>query len=150
MKEKAILFNWILVKELAIGTNPSTQNHLDILKAQGINSILCLCSNKEIKPPKEIYSEFNYRHIDLPDHRAKRIITLEELTNSISILSELMKKSPVFVHCLASMERSPLVAMAWLITKQKLTYEQAFSYMIQVHKGTNPMPEQLEVLRSII
>ena len=47
------------------------------------------------------------------------------------------------------MERSPLVCIAWLIRNEKLSLQQALDYMMQVHKGTNPLPGQLKLLEEI-
>jgi protein-tyrosine phosphatase len=52
----------------------------------------------------------------------------------------------VYVHCVAAMERSPLVCLAWLVTRHGQTPERALDYLMQVHPGTNPLPGQLALL----
>ena len=47
-------FNWVLIRELAIGIAPKNQNHLTTLKDNGIKSILSLCDVSEAKPPEDI------------------------------------------------------------------------------------------------
>ena len=61
-----------------------------------------------------------------------------------------MQKGSVFVHCVAAMERSPLICMAWLISKKNLDLSQSLDYMMQVHPGTSPLPEQLKLLNDLI
>jgi protein-tyrosine phosphatase len=47
------------------------------------------------------------------------------------------------------MERSPLVCMAWLVEHKHLSPTDALDYLMQVHPGTNPLPQQLAVLREL-
>ena len=47
------------------------------------------------------------------------------------------------------MERSPLICIAWLIKENGLNVVQAMDYMMQVHNGTNPLPEQLAILNKL-
>ena len=56
----------------------------------------------------------------------------------------------VFLHCVAAMERSPLVCMAWLIKHKNLSITQSLDYMMSINKGTNPLPSQLKVLNDPI
>jgi len=64
-------------------------------------------------------------------------------------LRELRKEGPVFVHCVAAMERSPLVCMAWLMQQEGLNSTEALDYLMQVHPGTNPLPGQLALLNQL-
>jgi protein-tyrosine phosphatase len=52
----------------------------------------------------------------------------------------------VFVHCVAAMERSPLVCLAWLVSRHGQSPQAALDYLMQVHPGTNPLPGQLRLL----
>ena len=47
------------------------------------------------------------------------------------------------------MERSPLVCLAWLMQEQGLIQSQALDYLMQIHPGTSPLPEQLLVLNDL-
>ena len=85
----------------------------------------------------------------MPDHRAGRIPELDELENALSILRELMINKPVFIHCVAAIERSPLICMAWLIQEKGLTPLNALEYMTEVHSRTNPLAGQLSLLSSL-
>jgi len=55
----------------------------------------------------------------------------------------------VFVHCLAAMERSPLLCMAWLVRSRGLSPQRALDYLQQQHPGTNPLPDQWRVLKQL-
>ena len=138
--------NWVLVNELAIGKAPRNKNDLNKLKVNGINSIFCLCSETDSPRLKDIENIFKYETLVLPDHRSEKSISLPEIEHALSILKDLMKFKPVFVHCLASMERSPLICIGWLIKEKGLTFNQSLDYMMQIHKRTNPLTEDLNLL----
>ncbi|WP_320664928.1 dual specificity protein phosphatase [Prochlorococcus sp. MIT 1223] len=141
--------HWVLVDELAIGRAPINMGHLEILKTNKISSILSLCSESEASAPKEMNNMFNCRRALLPDHKAGRMPKLEELGEALDMLSEIKQTGPVFVHCVAAMERSPLVCMAWLVSRHGLTPQESLDYLMQVHPGTNPLPGQLSILNKI-
>ena len=142
--------DWILVNELAIGRAPKNEKDISKLKAEGIISVLSLCREDEAESPSQIKDFFNCKRFILPDHKSGRIPTIEELNQSLDLMAELKKNGPIFVHCVAAMERSPLVCMAWLIKEHNLKPQQALDYMMQIHPGTNPLAEQFELLNNIV
>ena len=144
--KKYFRFNWVLVEELAIGPAPKDLNHLNILKKKGIVSILSLCNEDESNTPESLNEIFRYKRIPLPDHRSGRLPDLEELKKAINVLEKLKLEGPVFVHCVAAMERSPLVCMGWLVKMHKLNPQEALEYLMQIHPGTNPLAGQFNLL----
>ena len=93
---------------------------------------------------------FICKRIVLPDHKVNRLLELSELEEAIRILEEIYKNKPVFVHCVAAVERSPIICMTWLILKKGLTQKQALQYMMEIHNGTCPMTQHLRVLEELI
>ena len=146
---KLAIIDWVLRDELAVGQVPTKSNHIEMLIKEKIVSILGLCSEEEGKYPKDINKHFTCKRVVLPDHKYKRDPTIYEINSSINALSDLIVKGPVFVHCVASIERSPLICMAWLIKNHNLSINQALDYLMEIHPGTNPLPGQLKVLYSI-
>ena len=138
--------DWVLVDQLAIGPAPRNERHLDRLREAEIRCVLSLCSRDEATPPAGLDEKFRTSRYVLPDHRAGRLPTLDELEIALGHLSELQQHGPVFVHCVAAMERSPLVCMAWLVQKHRMTPARALDYLMQQHPGTNPLPGQLALL----
>ena len=102
-----MILNWVLINKLAVGTAPRNKEDMIKLNQNNIISILSLCSEKEVKPPDDIDLKFNCKRIILPDHSYGRNPTVEELEKALFILKELLENPPVFVHCVASIERSP-------------------------------------------
>jgi len=146
--QRRFKLNWVLVDELAIGPAPLTERHLEYLETEGIKAVLSLSSQYEAPLPVKVEESFHFRRIVLPDHKADRLVKLEEIEDAIEILHSLWPHRPVFVHCVAAMERSPLICLAWLIQEQSLSQRQALDYLMQVHQGTSPLAEQLLVLNS--
>ena len=141
-------FNWILINKSAMGSLPKELNDFQKLNEQGIKSILCLCSQEEIKISKE-RKKFTLKKYPLPDHRFGRLRSITEVNEAVEILNNLIKMGPVFIHCYAGVERSPLICMAWLIKYKKLTAFESLQYMMEVNKGTNPLPGQIKILEAL-
>ena len=141
--------DWVLTNDLAIGPAPRADRHLKRLEAAGIRGVLSLCSEEEAQSPKGLADHFQCQRIVLPDHRSPEVLSLQQLKSSLLALSELRQQGPVFVHCVAAVERSPLICMAWLVQQQQLSPTEALDYLMQVHPGSNPLPKQYELLKHI-
>lgn len=141
--------DWVSRNHLAIGTAPKTLENLEKIKKEGIGSILTLCSEKECKLPEEINLLFNHSRMYLPDHKAERAMEIKELKKALDELNKLLKVTPVFIHCVAAMERSPLVCIAWLVKYKNLSFNSALDYMMQAHPGTNPLAKQLNLINNL-
>ena len=148
-KERKFIFNWVLTNELAIGKAPKNEIALDKLKKEKIISIVSLCSKEESKLADNIQNLFDHKRIILPDHKSGRFPSLDELMNVLNVIEKLKHNGPIFVHCVAAMERSPLICMAWLIKEHGLETLEALEYMMQIHKGTSPLQGQLDLLNQL-
>ena len=144
-----MILNWVLINKLAVGTAPRNKEDMIKLNQNNIISILSLCSEKEVKPPDDIDLKFNCKRIILPDHSYGRNPTVQELEKTLFLLKELLEKPPVFLHCVASIERSPLVCLAWLVKYNKLSPQEALQYLMGIHPSTNPLPGQFNLLSKI-
>lgn len=142
--------HWVLADELAIGPAPRAERHLVRLEQAGVRSVLSLTAEAEVLLPSTLAKRFAWRQLVLPDHRSDRLVTVPELEQALELVAELRQEGPVFVHCLAAMERSPLVCLAWLRQQQGLEGFQALDYLMQVHPGTSPLPTQLAVLDQLV
>ena len=148
-RSRGFRIDCVLVNQLSIGPAPRAESHLDRLQEAGIRCVLSLCAIEEATPPPGLGERFRTSRYVLPDHRAGRLPTLDELKTALGHLTELHQHGTVFVHCVASMERSPLVCLAWLVQKHRLTPERALDYLMQQHPGTNPLPAQLALLHRL-
>ena len=139
-------FSWVLINELSLGIYPRNLNDLTFLKDNKIKSILTLCDEDEALIPKEIEDMFFHQKIVLPDHKSREVLTINKLNETMKILKKLLEIGPLYVHCFAAMERSPLICMAWLVKKLDLTPQESLEYLQSVHKLTNPLPDQIKLL----
>lgn len=137
--------SWVLNQSLALGPAPRRPEHCQLLARAGLAAVFSLCSEKEAPAPAGL-DRFVTARLVLPDHRSSRLIEPADLEHALDLLTRLSQAGPVFVHCLASMERSPLVCMAWLVRSQRLTPLQAMDYVMQIHPGTSPLPSQWQAL----
>ena len=142
-------FDWVLIDDIAIGTVPTKTKHLAKLKKEGIKGVLNLCTEEEAKCIDNLKDSFAFKRVILPDHRQKKLLTKDNIITALNELEKLNKLGPTFIHCFASMERSPIICMAWLIKKNEMNCFQAMDYLMMVHQGTSPLAEQFNVLKSI-
>tara|TARA_A100001011_G_C13807702_1_gene633587 strand:+ start:33 stop:482 length:450 start_codon:yes stop_codon:yes gene_type:complete len=141
--------DWVLQNEIAVGPIPKTFRDIDELKNKKIIWIFSLCDIKEFPIDINYEDYFSCKRVILPDHKYKRPLTIDQLNLALDTLAEIIETGPVYIHCLAGVERSPLVCMAWLMQNHNLTLTQSLDYLMDIHKGTNPLPEQLRLLHLI-
>ena len=145
----AFPISWVLVQDLALGPAPVAVRHLNRLEAEGITAVLSLCSTDEKAAPPDLEERFNCRRLVLPDHRNQGTLSIGQLEQALAILAELRSHGPVFVHCVAAIERSPLVCLAWLMREHGLSRQNALDYLLQVHPGTGPSAAHLMLLNQL-
>ena len=143
-----MIFNWILVNKLAIGTPLTNQRDKSFLKEKKIVSILDLRNENDLlkinyEKQLKLYSEFNLFRISLPDHNSKRLAKTSEIQNAVNMVDRFLRDGPLFMHCHASVERSPLISVAYLMKTKNLNCIQAYEYVKQQNKITNVSLEQL-------
>ena len=141
---KVFKVDWVLKNKIAISPAPQVLEDIDSLSKIGIKSVFTLCEEEKCYP--NISEFFIQKVYTLPDHKIGKPPTSEELNYCIDIINELKEFQPTLVHCYAAMERSPLVCIAYLMKEKNITKQVALEYLMQVHPGTSPLPEQLDVL----
>ena len=136
-----MIFNWILINKFAIGTPILKNNEKKILESNGIKTILDLRNSTDLdKTHQEKYlnylKDFKYINIPLPDHRNSRLASNTEIRQAVDSLHLSLSNGPVFMHCHAAMERSPLISIAYLKIKLGLSLMNAIDYVKQQNKST--------------
>tara|TARA_B100000945_G_C20157319_1_gene491476 strand:+ start:185 stop:655 length:471 start_codon:yes stop_codon:yes gene_type:complete len=143
--------DWVLCDEIALGSAPKRIEHLNHLNDLNIKSILSLCSEEEAPPPIEMKDKFICSRLVLPDHKQGRLPKSSEIKEALNLLKYLKENSgPTFVHCVASMERSPLICIAWLVVENNFSLQIALDYVMQIHPGTSPLPGQLDAIKALL
>ena len=148
-----MFFNWICINKLAIGTPPLTLEDKKFLTEKSIYSILDLRNEYDfLNIDKDKYlklvAKFNYLNIPLPDHKFGRFSNAAEIEKAVLELDKLIEHGPVFMHCHAAAERSPLISIAYLHKRRGLSLMQACDYVKQQNKSTNLHIKQLKYTSS--
>ena len=144
------IFNWILINKLAVGTSPLKESDIEFLKKKKVKNILGLCSEEEIKWNEKINNDFSCFRIVLPDSNKKILPTNEQLNTAFNLLKDLVGNDITFIHCVASMERSPLLCIMYVMEKYNISLEEALDFVKRVHSNTNPTNDQLLCITNYI
>ena len=149
-----MVFRWILVNKFAIGTPILSTNDQFLLKDKKIKSVIDLRNEYDIEKYNlrhqlNFNKVFDYFNISLPDHNSKRLANFNEIEKSVELLKKLILKGPVFMHCHAAVERSPLISIAYLHKYKGLSVNHAYDYVKQQNETTNVSFEQLRFINKL-
>ena len=147
-----MIFNWILINKFAVGTPIILKNEKALLKNNGIKTVLDLRNRDDlnsINQQKYIkkLSGFAYENFPLPDHKSGRLAETFEIRQAVDLLHSSLSKGPVFIHCHASVERSPLISIAYLHFKKGFSIIQCCDIVKQQHKPTVVNLNQLKFIK---
>ena len=145
-KTYKFIFNWVLINKLAVGTSPLNQDNISFLKNKGINNILGLCLESEVGWAENISKNFCCERIFIPDSKSEALPNFKDLSKIFNTLTEFLENGATFVHCFASVERSPLICILYVMQKFNLELEDALDYVLRKHDSTNPTNTQLKVI----
>ena len=144
------VFNWVLKNKLAIGTTPTKKEDINLLKNNQVKNILGLCSEEESKWHKDLKNNFCCIRLIIPDSNQNKLPSENQIDIAYFTLKNFVNKSTTFVHCFASIERSPLICIIYLMEKFNLEMEEALDYLKKVHKLTNPRNKQLFFIKNYL
>lgn len=136
-----------MLNRLAIGSSPKENESVTYLIDNGVKNILALCSEEEIEWNSKISSNFKTKRIVLPDSRANVSLTLNQLNQAYNSLYKFMEHGTTFVHCFASIERSPILCTLYIMVHYKIELEEALDYVCSKHKYANPTNSQLTLIK---
>ena len=144
-----MIFNWILINKLAIGTPISSNENSILVQKKGIKSVLDLRNKDDFKQNSKsdyvaLLLNLYYVNIQLPDHKTGRLIETKEIHKAVNMLESLFLKGPVYMHCHASVERSPIISVAYLHLKKGYSLTQACDFVKQQNISTNINLRQLK------
>lgn len=142
--------HWILPTELAVGRLPKLGDRAIFAQA-GISVVLSLCAKSEGMLPEEITQNFHCVRVILPDSRYVAALRVEQLAQVVNAIHQFtQRQQPVYVHCLAGMERSPTVCIAYLCQYHNMKLWEAFRYVKQVYPQATPTDAQLQIVQNLI
>ena len=145
-------FSWILINKFAIGMPITLETERVFLKKKGIKTILDLRNSEDLKRINhqeyiKNLPEFEYKNVQLPDHKSGRFSETFEIREAVDLLHSSLSDGPVFMHCHAAIERSPLISIAYLHLKKSFSIIQSCDYVKQQNDSTCINVEQLKYIK---
>jgi len=140
---------WVLNGRLALGPAPRQSRHWLELRHCGIASVVSLCELSEgcAGPPASGLALPHWSAWPLPDARSQRQLSPRELLGAIQhVRACLHQQGPVYLHCRAGLERSPLVALGVVCQELGWDFYAGLAYLRRVHPAAQPTLQQLAVL----
>lgn len=142
--------NWVIPGKLAVGKLPQVGDAEQLIHAN-IKTVLSLCAEQEGVLPEEITKNFQCFRLVLPDRHYSTKMTAEQLAEAVNIVHQnIQNKAPIFVHCLAGIERSPTVCIAYLCKYHKMELWEAANWVKQVHSTSLPNDSGLRAIRELL
>ena len=144
-------FNWILINQFAVGTPIILEKEKTFLYEKGIKTVIDLRNSEDLHQINhqeyiENLSDFEYKNAPLPDHKSERLSETHEIRKAVDVLDYSLLKGPVFMHCHAAAERSPLISIALLHLKKNFSLIQSCDYVKQQNKNSTISLKQLKNL----
>jgi hypothetical protein len=137
---------WVLPRQLAVGAFPE-QTDLGILQEQGVQAIVSLCDPTEARLCPEAQTGFHCVQFTLPDSRKSVPFQREDLAKAVDLVRQsILEKGTTYVHCLAGIERSPTVCIAYLCQYHHLQVWEALNWLKEINPRTGVTSEQLRVI----
>jgi atypical dual specificity phosphatase len=141
---------WVIPGKLAVGELPRTEK-LQRLERSGIRAILSLCDVSEGKLPEETAQRFRTNCLVLPDSHYDRRLTAADLIAATDIIHQsLQAGQPIYVHCLAGMERSPTACIAYLCRYDGQELWDALEWVKTVRPQASPTKSQLQAIEQMM
>ena len=142
-------FSWILPQHLAVGPFPKTSVAIAFLRRMGVTAVLCLTEENERSISSELFHNFVWERVPIPDGFTGGIPTEEQFALALQILHRWHQKGhSVYVHCLAGVGRSPSVCVAYLVQSQGISLEEALRFVKERHADAAPDAFQIQVMKN--
>lgn len=139
--------HWVLPHQLAVGGLPTHQDGV-LLEQAGIRSILSLNAPAEGALPEEFADKFHCQRYILPDRYYLFPLQIPQLAAAVHLIYQsIANHQPIYVHCLAGVERSPTVCIAYLCRYQKMSLWEAAYHVKRCYPPAFPSANQLQVIR---
>lgn len=142
--------SWVIPGKLAVGGFPGVEDGVELAHA-GIQVMLSLCAESEKAVPEAITHQFEYLRYFLPDSHYDAPLTVERLVEAVEIVHRSIEnRQPIYVHCLAGIERSPTVCIAYLCRYRHLELWEAIHWLKHIHPDSRPTPSQVQALQAYV
>lgn len=144
-------FSWLRTRRLAIGGFPQQEGHWQALDAAGFRQVFSCCDPAE--GPWQPPDHWRHEAVVLPDHRQSTPPSKEQLQEALDRLEAMFSgpdADPLYLHCWAGMERSPLLAVGLLCRIEPLPFFDALAQLRNLHPPARPITAHLVVLEDVL
>lgn len=142
--------SWLLPDALAFGSLPHPQDYVRFQRA-GIQIVLTLCAEAEGDIPTSIQRDFTWVRLALPDSRYATDLRVDQMEQAVHVVHHGISQGKViYVHCLAGVERSPAVCIAYLCRYHHLELWEAVQRVKQARPKANLSDLQIQTIRQFI
>ena len=143
-------YSWILTNQLAIGPMPANTLHWQQLEEAGLRGRFSCCYPQE-EGLAPIPQGWQSARVSIPDHRQQEGLKPERLLMALSTAEALLDEgAPVYLHCLAGIERSPLIAVGLTARRRKIDIYAALEWVRRCHPAALPIYDHLELLEQVL
>jgi len=145
-----IPYSWVLTNRLAIGPMPTSEAHWQQLEAAGLRSRFSCCYPHE-QSPAAVPAHWRSERFALPDHRRQERLDPQQLAAALDLAEQLLDEGPpLYLHCLAGIERSPLMAVGLTARQRGMDIYSALDWVRRCHPAALPIYGHLELLERVI
>ena len=150
MLERSLPCSWVLTHRLAIGPMPRSDRHWQQLEEAGFRSRFSCCYPEE--ESRLILPEgWSSDRVSLPDHRQQEPMQETRLALALSRAEALVNDAaPVYLHCMADCERSPLLAVGLTARLRGIDLLEALAWVRRCHPMAMPIYEHLVMLEGLL
>ena len=150
MQGLSLPFSWVLTNRLAVGPMPRCDRHWQQLEEAGFRSRFSCCYPEEetglILPPG-----WSSERVSLPDHRQQEPMQEARLALALARAEALVgDAAPVYLHCKAGYERSPLLAVGLTARLRGIDMLAALEWVRRCHPMAMPIYDHLDLLERIL
>ncbi len=150
MAERSLPCSWVLTGQLAIGPMPRSDRHWQQLEDAGIHSRFSCCYPDEesalVLPPG-----WTSDRVSLPDHRQQEPLQQERLALALARAETLVNQAaPIYLHCMAGYERSPLLAVGLTARLRGIDPLAALAWVRRCHPMAMPIYDHLVILETLL
>jgi atypical dual specificity phosphatase len=139
---------WIIPGKLAVGPIPDDQIYHQLCES-GIKAVLSLCAETEGKLYIEVPTTFTWQRLVLPDSHYQEKMQPEQIAAAVAALRDNLSQGlPSYVHCLAGMERSPSICVAYLCRHENMPLWEAVQWVKQNNPRTSITSNQMQILQA--
>lgn len=149
-KRGTVSVDWVLPRQVAVGSLPQ-QSDVSMLREAGLKAVLALCSEHEGQWPMAIQDAFSCHRVSMPDSHHAAPMTPHQIAIAVHHIHHCLQQNrPVFVHCLAGVERSPIICTAYLCRHHHYPLWESLNWVKTVHPESLPNPRQLKALKEYL